>query len=182
MDITFQPEEHDLTVLRGQIPIRELPSLMKRHGKDAIVDTWLARALRATMVIGSPEACARKREALGLSQLPTREIAAMPLDQQVDAWRRRGDVGASSEALADVMMGRPCAPEQPAHPHDASDFQRCALLLVWAPGLRERLPVIATRSAAWRAIVAHWVELEMLLALGDSGHRKLNERLSELLS
>ncbi|WP_444679461.1 hypothetical protein [Halomonas sp. E19] len=70
MEISYQATDHDLTVLRGQIPIRELPSLMKRHGKDAIVDTWLARALKATMVIGSPEACARKREALGLSQLP----------------------------------------------------------------------------------------------------------------
>ncbi|PXX94675.1 hypothetical protein [Halomonas sp. LBP4] len=182
MEITYQPTDHDLTVLKGQIPIRELPALMKRHGHDAIVDTWLARALKATMVIGSPEACARKREALGLSQLPTGEIAAMSLDQQVDAWRRRGDVGASSEALADMLMGVPHAAEQPAHPHDASDFQRCALLLVWAPGLRERLPTIATRSAAWRAIVAHWDALEMLLSLGETGHRRLYDRLSELLS
>jgi hypothetical protein len=182
MEISYQATDHDLTVLRGQIPIRELPSLMKRHGKDAIVDTWLARALKATMVIGSPEACARKREALGLSQLPRGDVAAMSLDQQVDAWRRRGDVGASSEALANVLMGMAHAPEEPAYPRDAGDFQRCALLLVWAPGLRERLPSIATRSTPWRAIVEHWDELEMLLALGDSGHRKINERLSELLS
>jgi hypothetical protein len=181
MEISYQATDHDLTVLRGQIPIRELPSLMKRHGKDAIVDTWLARALKATMVIGSPEACARHREALGLSQLPTGEIATLSLQQQVDAWRRRGDVGASSEALANVLMGMAHAPEEPAYPRDAGDFQRCALLLVWAPGLRERLSAIATRSTAWRAIVAHWDELEMLLALGETGRRKLNERLSKLL-
>jgi len=181
MEISYQATDHDLTVLRGQIPIRELPSLMKRHGRDAIVDTWLARALKATMVIGSPEACARQREALGLSQLPTREVATLSLQQQVDEWRRRGDVGASSEALADVLMGMAHVSEEPAYPRDAGDFQRCALLLVWAPGLRESLPVIATRSSTWRAILAHWDELEMLLALGETGRRKLNERLSELL-
>jgi hypothetical protein len=49
---------------------------------------------------------------------------------------------------------------QPSHPYDPTDLDRCLRLLETAPGLRQDLPKMAELCPKWAALVARWDEVE----------------------
>ncbi|PZR93527.1 MAG: hypothetical protein DI537_10440 [Stutzerimonas stutzeri] len=68
-------------------------------------------------------------------------------------------VGSSSMAIFAHMTG--VKPRQGfSNPWDPSDFGRCLRLLRAVPEWRVRLPEMARRSKAWKALCARWSEIE----------------------
>lgn len=135
---------------------------------ESVASTHLARCLGPSMVIGSQEDCDAEMARLGLSRQPPRDIAGLPVEQEVQAWLDRGEVGASSETMACYLIGRDYQKHGPAGalPRDEDDFERCCLLLAWAPGLRDRLGELGGISSQWGQLAAQWSALEQMLADG----------------
>jgi hypothetical protein len=146
-------------------------ALLGDHSEEKVIDTHLASALNASLVIGTPQACASEKARLGLTRHPPAKLAQSDTDTQVAAWLGRGETGLSSETIARYLTGQDLGGLGPAGhlPADASDFDRCCLLLDWAPGLRDRLTELRTLSPAWAGLVEVWGELEALRDAGGQG-------------
>ena len=70
-------------------------------------------------------------------------------------WLVSGEQGLSSKAMFHrLVLGRRVRPFD--YPHDPDDFRRCELLLREVPGLRERLPAMASAHPYWAALVRSW--------------------------
>ena len=80
------------------------------------------------------------------------------IEQRAVAWIRDGEVGMSSRAIHDHMLGLE-AREGYSHPHDLDDLNRCMLLLDLIPEWVPRMPEMAQRSSAWAGLVARWDEI-----------------------
>lgn len=78
-------------------------------------------------------------------------------------WLAGGERGISSNTIVQHLTGIPAARDSMDHPYDSGEFRRCVLLLESVPALRIQMPGMATCSASWAALVAHWDELEALL-------------------
>lgn len=172
-----------LIIVYGPIPVNDLLTLSVHDDdqEELFMDNGLMRALGASAVIGTQEACAAEKARLRGSRLPHEDLATLTTEKQVDNWLAHGDVGASSETLALYLIGRPYQDrygEQGALPYDAGDFERCCLLLKWAPALRERLEELQGLSPAWGRISTQWDSLEQLLAEGETV--RLAGRLREI--
>jgi hypothetical protein len=74
--------------------------------------------------------------------------------QQVIDWLANGERGLSSKCMAMWLAFGKRADDGfgPAHPYDPDDMDRCLKLLHRAPGLRERLPLMAELSPTWAAL------------------------------
>lgn len=173
-----------LTIIQGAIPLGEIVALIGEQAEEKVISTHLANALNASLVVGTPAACAAEMARLGLTREPPAELAGSDTDAQVDAWLARGEVGLSSETIARYLTGRDMGRlGTTGHlPADAGDFSRCCLLLDWAPELRDRLPRLKTLSSAWAALVDVWDELEALLAKGSHGRSMIHAKLQLLTS
>jgi len=79
--------------------------------------------------------------------------------QHVLRWLLTEPVGSSSKAMAAASIGMPSSG---AHPHDPDDLSRCLRLLQCAPGVRDRMSMVAAMNPAWTALVARWGEIETL--------------------
>lgn len=159
-----------LTIITGDsVSINYFIQAMESAQPGAMLDTQLARALKAHTVIGLPEACAAERQRLGLSRLPPEDISILSYEEQIEAWLARGEVGRSSELMALRLLGRPHEQLSGAIPQDASDFERCRLLLEWAPAARAKLNELESISPQWAALISKWGYLEGMLKAGDLG-------------
>lgn len=102
-------------------------------------------------------------------------------------WFGRGEVGASSKAMALAAVGVPDAERD--HPYDPDDFRRCLLLLDHVPEIRDEFDAIAAMSPTWSALVERWDELEKLFyeeagslyPLPGKTAPKLYEQIKEIL-
>ncbi|MBN0231326.1 hypothetical protein JTL43_33490, partial [Pseudomonas aeruginosa] len=78
------------------------------------------------------------------------------IEERAARWLRDGQVGASSRAIHDHMLGLPMERHHAAYPHDPDDLNRCLLLLnlipEWAPRIRE----MAQHSQEWAALASSW--------------------------
>ena len=90
-------------------------------------------------------------EALGIADTKAREGMGL------SAWRASDDTGMSSLYMASVIWG---GGDKYAEPSDPDDFGRCYRLILAVPGTRERLHMMAEKSAYWKLLYQHWVELE----------------------
>lgn len=92
----------------------------------------------------------------------------MELNKELADWLRFGDRGVSSNAIVETLEGWPNGTLSghwlTTYPHDPADLRRCALLLRAVPGYRARIGELSAASPEWAALVAHWDELEALLA------------------
>lgn len=167
-----------LTIARssGPLPIEEVLELTEQANQGAIVDLVLTRALNASMVVGSSEACQAERARLGITRLPPERLEGMTTEQRIEEWLARGHVGKSSETLALYMLGRDYD-HLGDSPRDADDFERCSLLLQWAPALRDRLIELHNLSPTWGRIAEQWEGLEDLLAKGHQYRPMVHARL-----
>jgi hypothetical protein len=93
---------------------------------------------------------------------------------QVFAWLETGERGMSSEALCAHLgeqagvgpmgIAQRSKGDRHAHPHDPSDFRRCALFFEAVPNLKPLLPAMKSVSPEWNALVDAWPNLETLYA------------------
>ncbi|HCF3913442.1 TPA: hypothetical protein NID53_001048 [Pseudomonas aeruginosa] len=110
------------------------------------------------------DACVK---ALDIAGCPLGYDTSMPgtgstIEERAARWLRDGQVGASSRAIHDHMLGLPMERHHAAYPHDPDDLNRCLLLLnlipEWAPRIRE----MAQHSQEWAALVSSWGKLTNL--------------------
>lgn len=88
----------------------------------------------------------------------------------LEAWLRHGRVGVSSLTLASAITGLPLE-DDPCHPWDGPDFERCRNLLREVPSLAAGLRARATRRALgpdWIHLLDCWDELTTRLDAGVS--------------
>ena len=84
--------------------------------------------------------------------------------QRAVDWIGSQDTGASSKSIWVHMMGGRRPKYGWAYPHDPDDLGRCLRLLRLIPEWKPRLPEMATRSAVWAGLVAHWDEIASMMA------------------
>jgi hypothetical protein len=78
------------------------------------------------------------------------------INDKILDWFCTGEVGASSEAIAKVMIGK----HGPSRPHDPADFCRCLKLIRAVPEIRPRLHEMENVSGEWAKLIDRWDELE----------------------
>lgn len=87
---------------------------------------------------------------------------------EVISWMTGRDCGASSKAIALVMVGAPPDGQYLMEPGDVDDLGRCMRLLKRFPEWRPRMGLMKPVSRHWSALVDEWHRLEayMLQELG----------------
>lgn len=73
-------------------------------------------------------------------------------------WFATGRVGCSSKALACAVLD--IVPNEPYHPLDPADFNRCLIMLEAAPDAKQHIGKAADLTPEWAAIIKHWGEVE----------------------
>lgn len=152
------------TVVRGEIPAREIVMLMADCGADAVASSHLADLIGATLVVGSPKDIGAM-ELMDLPICPIREAQAKAAAQLwgnsgLVEWLRKGRRGGSSNAMCRAIFGFP-SESRSVHPTSLADVERCIGFLVATQG-RSQLHRVAKLSDPWARLVSNWDELERL--------------------
>ena len=96
------------------------------------------------------------------NQLDQKQTEQRDLERAVLDWTYTERTGRSSEAIAYTAVTgeahRPCH-----HPHDPDDLSRCLLLLERIPSAAAALPILASASKHWAALVTNWGLLDASL-------------------
>lgn len=106
---------------------------------------------------GFEDACVQALENAGC---PLGYDVSMPgagstIEQRATKWLRDGQVGMSSRAIHDHMMG--LAPRNGfPYPHDPDDLNRCLLLLDLIPEWKPRMGEMAQHNPQWAALASNW--------------------------
>jgi hypothetical protein len=79
------------------------------------------------------------------------------MNDKILRWLFTGQVGASSRAMAAAVAGMP---NDGSHPHDPDDLNRCLLLLVAVPEIRNHMDRVADISPTWAKLAENWEALE----------------------
>lgn len=141
-------------------PVDAMGTVNKLLGKGAVVDADVARMAGAIMAAGDKEALAALRERLEAGALKAVREENPELSKAAARWLAGGERGVSSNTMFTVLTGVNALGEWPKdHPYDPDDFRRCRKLLDAVPELKERLPLMATVSAEWEALVAKWDDI-----------------------
>lgn len=144
----------------GPAPIDFLSSASALCGKDAILDTDVARMAGASFAVGSPAALAVLKAKLEDGALAAERAANPVLSPEATAWLAGGERGVSSNTIFEHLTGISAVGEWGgSYPRDPDDFRRCRLLLERVPELVPLLPRMAEVSPVWAALVAGWDSL-----------------------
>ena len=138
---------------------------------DAPVEVWIA-SVRA---VHCPQ-CGAGSEKLGLGgafgDTP-------PLTESIEIraawWKRRGDVGVSSETIWATLGGGHM--RNPDIPHDPDDFNRCRVLLALIPEWRSQLSLVSERYPWWEPFIDAWDELDLMFTEEDGRQWKKPNRM-----
>jgi hypothetical protein len=174
----YTMEVTDLAVIvRGAFPIDDMKAFQavaKTKGFD-ILDTGIASALEATMVITSAANSKKLRERIS---------SANRSKSREEQWLRGTDTGVSSRTIFHIMTGRPSIDQWgKGYPLDPDDFGRCYRLLQWFPEWRERMGEMKAVSNEWARLVDAWDELTGLFDLESPTKKcqRLYDRMQELI-
>ncbi len=96
---------------------------------------------------------------------PTKRSEQTRLAKSIIRWMATGHCGLSSRAMAFCAID---VGEHVDHPLDPADFNRCLLLVVTVPEIRDKFAAIAKLSPEWSGLIRHWDELESLF-IGEVG-------------
>ncbi len=144
----------------GPAPIDFLSSASALCGKDAVLDTDVARMAGASFAVGSPAALAALKAKLEDGALTAERAANPGLSPEAAAWLAGGERGVSSNTIFEHLTGISAVGKWGGgYPRDPDDFRRCRLLLERVPELVPLLPRMAEVSPVWAALVARWDEL-----------------------
>ncbi|HHG5326056.1 TPA: hypothetical protein ACPWPG_001448 [Pseudomonas aeruginosa] len=119
---------------------------------------------------GFEDACLKALENAGcpLGYDTTMPGAGSTIEQRATKWLRDGQVGASSRAIHDHMLGLTPKRGYYDHPHDPDDLNRCLLLLDLIPEWKPRMREMAQHSPEWAALASSWERLTDLF-LSEAG-------------
>lgn len=92
----------------------------------------------------------------------------------VEQWLACDDVGKSSKFMVCTLSGN--TPADYAHPHDLSDFSRCAKALDAIKPLRLQLSKMSATSPQWQALVKCWDSIDTLRHSSRAEANKLLQR------
>ena len=147
----------------GEVPLREMSSLMMTGHDDEVIDLHLASVTGATLVSGTREALAELRESDDLPVNPLRvadrsaaEAAGLP--ESFCDWLYTGERGVSSDYIAHRVTGIPKKTDF-GLPSDSGDFKRCLGVI---EALREHasesdiLGRMGDQSEQWRNLGENW--------------------------
>lgn len=82
-------------------------------------------------------------------------------------WFSSGDIDDSSRTFACAALGLPI--KKVSHPGNSSDFNRCLILLKFAPPLRSKMfSHVAPLSDHWASLIDMWSEIEETF-IGEAG-------------
>lgn len=144
----------------GPMGVDVFNKVAKVCGKDAVMDTDVARMAGANFAGGHPAALAELRARLAAGALQFERAASPGLSPEAAAWLASGERGISSNTMFEYLTGvKATRGWGRSHPRDPGDFRRCRLLLECVPDLVPLLPRMAEVSPVWAALVARWDEL-----------------------
>lgn len=152
-------------VVKNNIPLDALASIMKKAPKNAIMDTDLARMLDALIVIGTKEQTESLKKKLSNPNLlsTTKKYASCGLSNPAIEWLANGEQGLSSMAMFYAITG--ARPErlhdgdEAAHPWDPADLRRCRLLAEHVPEINDGIGKVASLSPVWNRLIKAWDEI-----------------------
>lgn len=144
----------------GPAPIDFLSNASALCGKDAILDTNVARMAGASFAMGSPAALAALKAKLGDGALTAEREGNPSLSPEATAWLAGGERGVSSNTIFEHLTGVDATRGWGrGSPRDPGDFRRCRLLLERVPELVPLFPRMVEVSPVWAALVAGWDSL-----------------------
>lgn len=110
------------------------------------------------------QACVDALEKAGcqLGYDTTMPCADKTVEERAVAWIRDGQVGMSSRAIHDHMLGLP-AKDGYSHPYDPDDLNRCLLLLDLIPEWVPRMGEMAQHGKEWAGLAERWGEITLCL-------------------
>ena len=145
----------------GPQPMDFISRAAKLCGKDAALDTDVARMAGAMLAMGDLPALAALRTMLEAGALEAQRRATPAVSDAAAKWLASGSRGTSSETMFTVLTGvNALGDDTPDHPYDPDDFDRCLRLLAAVPELRAKLPLMAAQSPEWAALVNNWDRIE----------------------
>ncbi|WP_444757174.1 hypothetical protein [Pseudomonas sp. A014] len=127
---------------------------------DAITTTMNDLIQGRVSQMGFEQACVDALEKAGcpLGYDTTMPGADKTVEQRAAAWMRDGEVGMSSRAIHDHMLG--LTPKHGfSYPSDPDDLNRCLLLLDLIPEWKPRMGEMAQHSEMWAGLTARWDEI-----------------------
>ncbi|CAM0059399.1 hypothetical protein VPHK233G2_0051 [Vibrio phage K233 g2] len=86
-----------------------------------------------------------------------RKQVTKDLMQKTLHWFAHGRVGSSSKFMATYIT---IGAGDKSHPHDPDDLNRCLLLLIAVPELRDHMYKLRSVSKQWEQLVDNWDSLE----------------------
>lgn len=152
-------------IVRGGIPFDDFAALARAQPPEAVMDAHAARLLEATFVLGEPRNIATLITSPEVRERAQARVEARwpDLSPAARTWLAFGQQGQSSQTLFAHLTGAQGVADRSSHPHDASDFARCELLLEQVPELRHQLGKMAGVSPQWAALVNAWTDLVTLM-------------------
>lgn len=154
----IKTERHGCTVISGQLPLRDMATILQRATPGSIMDPQAANMLGAVLVFGTPPNLAKLKadqEVVTMALERENQIERPGVSQELRQWLAIGERGASSESIVSHLTGLPGL-HQGEHPHDMDDFRRCRLLLEQVPELAARVHELSAISPAWAGIAPAW--------------------------
>jgi hypothetical protein len=155
-------EEEGCRIIRGELSLIEMATIMMSTPDGHQVDPTAARMLNAKIVIGPPDALERLRSAphtlaraFHLAATQEGWNAAPP---NLRLWLAAGERGASAESIVSHLTGMPGL-RSGYHPLDLDDFRRCRLLLQRVPELNPRLSEMVSVSRHWACLMPRWHDI-----------------------
>ena len=141
-----------------------LSKASKLCGKNAVLDTNVARLAGATMAAGTQEALDALRQRLEAGALQAQQQANPGLSEAATRWLASGERGLSSETIFEHLTGVQVLKDHwrsyGLHtPSDPADLRRCRLLLERVPELVPLFHKMSTASKEWAALVKNWADL-----------------------
>ena len=138
-----------------------LSKVSKLCGKNAVLDTDVARMAGATVAGGTPEALDTLRLRLEAGALQAQQQANPGLSEAATRWLASGERGLSSETMFEHLTGIKTLDEHwgICTPSDPADLRRCRLLLEQVPELVPLFHKMSTASKEWAALVKNWTDL-----------------------
>lgn len=141
----------------GPQPIDWITKASKLCGKNAVMDTNVARMAGATMAAGTPPALDALRKQLEAGALQAAKQANPGLSEAAARWLAHGERGVSSNTLFTHLTGIDALRDwHKDHPYDPADLRRCRLLLEQVPELVPLFHKMSEVSKEWAALVKNW--------------------------
>ena len=154
-------EKHACTVVSGQLPLRDMATLLQQAAPGSIMDPQAANMLGATLVFGTPANLAKLKadpEVVAMALERENQVDRPGVSPQLRQWLAIGERGASSESMVSHLLGL-AGLHEGEHPHDMDDFRRCRLLVEQVPELAAKIEKLSPLSPEWAGIAPAWSQI-----------------------